>query len=186
LHAIALVVIVGLSEKQVSRLVESAYTDKNPVFVGNINAPRQIVIAGSFEGMKKVLIDARSQGARKAEMLDVPVPSHCPLLQPIADSLRAQLSSMSVSDPKVPYIANVNARAIRTAEGVAKDLADNIAHGVRWHDATTVAQELGCDLSLEMPPGHTLTDLVHENIPNISACAVTNNALRRVLKLAAI
>jgi malonate decarboxylase epsilon subunit len=180
-----LAAIVGLSETHVSRLVELAYTNDNPVFVANINAPRQIVIAGSIDGMKKVLDDARSQGARKAERLDVSVPSHCPLMQPIADSLRAQLGSMSVSDPKVPYIANVNARAVRTAQGVAKDLADNIAHGVRWHDATIVARELGCELFLEMPPGHTLRDLAQENIAKISAYSVTNDNFDHVLKLAA-
>jgi malonate decarboxylase epsilon subunit len=91
---------------------------------------------------------------------------------------------MSVNNPKTTYIANVNARAVRTAQGVAKDLADNIAHGVRWHDATTVAQELGCKLFLEMPPGHTLCDLAKENITNISAYAVTADVFDRVLKLA--
>jgi malonate decarboxylase epsilon subunit len=135
--------------------------------------------------MKKVLDDARSQGARKAEFLNVSVPSHCSLMQPIADSLLAQLGSMSVSDPKVPYIANVTARAIRTAQGVARDLADNIAHGVRWHDATVVAHELGCDLFLEMPPGHTLRDLAQENIPGISAYSMTNDNFDHVLKVAA-
>jgi malonate decarboxylase epsilon subunit len=180
-----LAAIVGLIEKHVSRLVELAYTNENPVFVANINAPRQIVIAGSIDGMKKVLDDARSQGARKAEFLNVSVPSHCSLMQPIADSLLAQLGSMSVSDPKVPYIANVTARAIRTAQGVARDLADNIAHGVRWHDATVVAHELGCDLFLEMPPGHTLRDLAQENIPGISAYSMTNDNFDHVLKLAA-
>jgi malonate decarboxylase epsilon subunit len=180
-----LAAIVGLNEKQVSRLVALAFTGENPVFVANINAPRQIVIAGSIDGMKKVLDDAQSQGARKAQLLDVEVPSHCPLMQPIADSLRAQLGSMQLRDPKVPYIANVSARAVRTAQGVAKDLADNIAHGVRWHEATVVAHELDCDLFLEMPPGHTLRDLAQENIPNISAYSVTSDNFDYVLKLAA-
>src|ERR1700735_506520 len=66
--------IVGLSETQVAKLVDSENTKEYPVFVGNINAPRQIVIAGSNEGMEAVLEKARMQGARKAERLDVPVP----------------------------------------------------------------------------------------------------------------
>jgi malonate decarboxylase epsilon subunit len=69
---------------------------------------------------------------------------------------------MKIERPKVTYIANVNACAVRTAQGIAQDLADSIAHGVRWHDATTVAQELGCDLFLELLPGHALTDLAKE------------------------
>jgi malonate decarboxylase epsilon subunit len=176
--------IVGLSEAQVAKLVEVENSAEHPVFVGNINAPRQIVIAGSNQGMERVLQKARAHGARKAERLDVPVPSHCSLLQPVADSLRNQLQSISVRNPKSIYLANVNARAMRTAQGVAKDLADNIAHGVRWHDATTVAQELGCELFLENPPGHTLSDLAKENLPGIQAHAITPEVFDRLLNLA--
>jgi malonate decarboxylase epsilon subunit len=176
--------IVGLSEAQVAKLVDAAHTKEHPVFVGNINAPRQIVIAGSNEGMERVLQQAREQGARKAERLDVPVPSHCSVLQPVADSLRKQLQSVSVEDPNPIYLANVNARAVRTAQGVARDLADNIAHGVRWHDATAVAQELGCELFLEVPPGHTLSDLARENLPGIQAYAITSGMFDRLLNLA--
>jgi malonate decarboxylase epsilon subunit len=176
--------ILGLSEMQVAKLVDAANSKEHPVFVGNINAPRQSVIAGSNEGMEQVLEKARSQGARKAERLDVPVPSHCSLLQPVADSLRNQLQSISVKDPKPIYLANVNARAVRTAQGVAKDLADNIAHGVRWHDATTVACELGCELFLEAPPGHALRDLARENLPGIQAHAITSGTFDKLLSLA--
>ena len=180
-----LAAIVGLNERQVTAIVDSAHTAATPVFVGNINAPRQVVIAGSIEGMQKVLEEASRQGARRAELLHVTVPSHCPLLSPVADSLRLQLNSMQLKAPKVPYIANVNARAVRSASAIAADLADNIAHGVRWHDATIVAEELGCNLFLEMPPGHTLTDLAEENVPGVTASVVTSDLFRHVLRLAA-
>jgi malonate decarboxylase epsilon subunit len=104
------------------------------------------------------------------------------LLQPVADSLRAQLQSMNVRDPRCVYISNVSARAVRTAAGVAKDLADNIAHGVRWHEATSVAQELGCELFLEAPPGHVLTDLARDNLDRMQAWPVTPGVFQRLLK----
>jgi malonate decarboxylase epsilon subunit len=179
-----LAAIVGLSEAHVIRLVATATTQEHPVFVGNINAPKQIVIAGSIEGMKAVLEKALLQGATKAELLDVPVPSHCPLLQPIADSLRKQMESIPVHDPKVIYISNVNARAVRTAKGITRDLADNIAYGVRWHDATSVAQELGCELFLQLPPGHTLRDLAQENLANVKTKAITPDNFNNLLHLA--
>jgi malonate decarboxylase epsilon subunit len=175
---------VGLTENHVVRLVNTANSPERPVFVSNINAPKQIVIAGSIEGMKIVLEQALLQGARKAELLDVSVPSHCPLLQPIADSLRGQLRSISLRDPKTIYIANVNARSVRTAQGVAKDLADNIAHGVRWHDATCVAQELGSELFLNVPPGHVLTDLAKENLSDMQVQPVTPANFGMLLELA--
>ncbi len=176
--------IVGFVESQVLRIVQAVTTDQEPVFLANINAPLQTVIAGSNAAMELALEQARRQGARKAERLPVSVPSHCPLLQPVAEVLRERLSGLRLRAPKTTYIGNVNARALRTPELIASDLANNIAHGVRWHDATTVARELGCHLFLEMPPGHVLSDLAKENQPGVTALPVEREALPRLLRLA--
>jgi malonate decarboxylase epsilon subunit len=176
--------IVGLNESQVTKIVEALTSYKAPVFVGNINAPRQIVIAGSNAAMDRVLDEARRQGASEAVRLHVGVLSHCPLLQPVADVLRNRISSMTLKTPKVTYVGNVTARAMRTKELVAEDLVNNIAHGVRWHDATTVLKELGCNLFLEMPPGHVLSDLAKGNLSGVSAHAVESDVLSRVLRVA--
>jgi malonate decarboxylase epsilon subunit len=179
-----LAAIVGLNESQVTKIVQALTSVQDPIFVGNINAPRQIVIAGSNVGMDRVLDKARRQGASKAVRLHVSVPSHCPLLQPVADLLEKRMSSVNLTTPRMTYVGNVNARAMRTKEMVACDLVNNIAHGVRWHDATTVLKELGCNLFLEMPPGHTLSDLAKEDLPGINSVPVEASLLPRVLHLA--
>jgi malonate decarboxylase epsilon subunit len=43
-------------------------------------------------------------------------------------------------------IDNVSGHVLRSAKAILEDLADNIAHGVRSFDATSVLEELGCDL----------------------------------------
>jgi malonate decarboxylase epsilon subunit len=72
---------------------------------------------------------------------------------------------------------------MRTKEIIARDLVNKIAHGVRWYDATTILKELGCDLFLEMPPGHTLSDLAEQNLPSINSVPVEASVLPRVLRL---
>jgi malonate decarboxylase epsilon subunit len=176
--------IVGLNESQVTKIVTALTSHEAPVFVGNVNAPRQIVITGSNAGMDRVLDEALRQGAREAVRLHVSVPSHCPLLQPVADLLERRMSSMHLKTPQLTYVGNVTARAMRTKELVARDLVNNIAHGVRWHDATTVLKELGCNLFLEMPPGHILSDLAKENLLGVDAVSVETGVLTRVLGLA--
>jgi malonate decarboxylase epsilon subunit len=94
------------------------------------------------------------------------------------------MSSVKLTTPRMTYVGNVNARAMRTKEIIARDLVNNIAHGVRWYDATTILKELGCDLFLEMPPGHTLSDLAKENLPGINSLPVEASVLPRVLRLA--
>jgi malonate decarboxylase epsilon subunit len=176
--------IVGLSESQVTTIVEATTSNQAPVFVGNINAPRQIVIAGSNTAMDRVLEEAIRQGASKAVRLQVSVLSHCPLLQPVADKLYEQISAMSLRAPAAIYVGNINARALRTKELVAKDLANNIAHGVRWHDSTRVLKELGCHLFLEMPPGRVLSDLVQANLSEVNSIPVEPASLQKICRLA--
>jgi malonate decarboxylase epsilon subunit len=89
---------------------------------------------------------------------------------------------MQISDPQFIYVSNVKARAIRSAVGVATDLADNIAYGVWWHDAISLAQELGCQLFLEMPPGHALSDLVRENMSEVEVYPVVSGSIDRLFK----
>src|SRR5208282_6529098 len=130
------------------------------------------------------LDEARRLGARKTLRLQVSVPSHCPLLQPVANILAGRISSLSLAEPQVTYVGNVAARALRNKETIAQDLVNNIAHGVRWHDATTVLKELGCRLFLEMPPGHSLTELARQNLPGVGSMPVEAPALPRILSFA--
>ena len=55
---------------------------------------------------------------------------------------------------------------------------------VRWHDAPTVACELGCKLFLGVPPGYTLIDLARENLPGIQAQPVSAETFNKLLPLA--
>jgi malonate decarboxylase epsilon subunit len=180
-----LAAIVGLNEMQVSRLVGEAYTERAPVYVGNINAPHQIVIAGSNEGIRKVLDAARKNGARKAEELHVSVPSHCPLLESVAVALRESLEKMPLQSPNYIYVGNVNARALRTPDAIAEDLASNVARSVRWYDSVTVLEELGCHLFIEMTPGHVLTQLAKETVPSVQALALGETSLKHALHVVA-
>lgn len=177
--------IVGLTESQVTDLVAVAHSAATPVYLGNINAPRQIVIAGSDAGMSTVVEAARKAGAHKAQRLHVAVPSHCPLLEPVAEALRATLKGISLQPPQLIYVSNVRARSLRHADAVAEDLANNIAHGVRWHDATTVLEELGCRLFLEMPPGAVLTALAKEAFPEVRPLSLCLRGLNSALHVAA-
>ena len=177
-------VIVGLNEGQVSLLVQAAHSGQTPVYLSDVNAPQQIVIAGSEEGMSKVLESARKYGATKAQRLDVAVPSHCVLLQPVADALRESLKAIRLQQPKMVYAGNVTGRALRSAESISEDLASNIAHGVRWYDATTVLEELGCRLFLEMPPGHVLSELARRAFPDVKTLAIGEVSIHEALALA--
>ena len=177
-------VIVGLSEPQVTNIVEVTSAAQAPVFVANVNAPHQIVIAGSNVVMDRALDEARRQGARKSVRLNVSGPAHCALLQPVADILARRISTLTLGTPQMTYVANMNTRAMRRKELVASDFANNIAQGIRWHDASEVLKQLSCKLVLEMPPRNTLSDPAQQNLDGIISVPVEARVLSRVLRLA--
>ena len=180
-----LAAIEGLDEVRVEGIVERIRTPEFPVYISNVNAPRQIVVAGSVAALDAVTAAARQQGARRAERLTVGVPSHCPLLQPVADRLEQLLARLVLRPPSMPYVSNRGGRALHDAEAIRQDLATGVAHPVRWYDALEVMRELGANLFIEMAPGHVSTHLVAELFPDVRAMSIADQGLRYATVLAA-
>jgi malonate decarboxylase epsilon subunit len=176
-------VVVGLNEQQLSGIVNEINKPESQVFLASLNAPTQIVIAGSDSGMEEVLNRAKNEGARITRRLHVSVPSHCILQQRAADELTRRIASIEIKTPNAIYIGNRRARALRDPDGIREDLATNVAHPVRWDDATTVAYERGVRLFIELPPGHTLTDLASTAFPDARTIALGQMRIDAALKL---
>jgi malonate decarboxylase epsilon subunit len=173
-----LAAIEGLNEAQVEGIVEGIRTAAFPAYLSNINAPRQIVVAGSDAALDAVIARARQRGARRSERLAISVPSHCPLLQPVADRLAEAMAGLTLRPPAMSYVSNRGGRALYDAEAIRRDLATGVAHPVRWYDALEVLRELGATLFLEMAPGHVSTHLLAELFPEVRAVSIAEQGLR--------
>jgi malonate decarboxylase epsilon subunit len=49
---------------------------------------------------------------------------------------------------------------------------------------TSVLEELGCSLFLEMPPGHVLSELAKNGFPQVKTLAISESSFRYALRLA--
>ena len=173
-----LAAIDGLDEVHVQGIVERTRSAACPVYISNINAPQQIVVAGRDAALDRVTAEARQQGAHHAERLAVNVPSHSPLLQPVADRLEQEMTKLSLQPPSMTYVSNRGGRALYDAEAIRQDLAISVANPVRWYDALEVLRELGANLFIEMAPGHVSTHLVAKLLPNVKAVSIADQGLR--------
>jgi len=180
-----LAAIEGLDEIRMESIVERIRTPAFPAYISNINAPLQIVVAGSDAAVDGVIAQARQQGARRAERLAVSVPSHCPLLQPVAERLVQAMATLTLRPPSMPYVSNRGGRALYDAEAIRMDLATNVAHPVRWYDTLEVLCELGANLFFEMAPGHVSTHLVTKLFPDVKALSIADQGLRYANVIAA-
>ncbi|MFC7395323.1 malonate decarboxylase subunit epsilon [Scopulibacillus cellulosilyticus] len=168
-------VVLGMQEKQLSNILCQIHTPENPVYIANLNSSSQMTIAGELSALKKVFEAVKEVGARKVHMLNVSVPSHCPLLKSVSGELSKILDEVSLKHPDIPYAGNRTARPLRTKEAIKEDLASSVSHPVRWHEATTVLFELGARLYVEMIPGRVLTNLAKEAFPEARAVSVSDS-----------
>jgi malonate decarboxylase epsilon subunit len=170
-------VIVGLRESLVREIVADS---SGEVYVANVNAPTQCVIAGERDAIGRALEAGNAAGARRADRLDVAVPSHCPLLAPVQARLEEVLAGVELCDPRIIYIGSVGPRVIRDAQELRNDLATGVACEVRWHDASTMLVEMGATMLIETVPGHVLTDLAQQAFPDVRALAFDDAGARAV------
>jgi malonate decarboxylase epsilon subunit len=186
-------IVTGLRERRLQDLINqvnaaghsfSAPSPVSPiVFIANINSSDQIVITGSLLGIEQVLSLACEEGGVHTRKLNVAVPSHCPLLQPVSELLAAALSSMAIHPPAIPYIGARHARVLRSPAAVREDLAEGVAHPVRWHEAMMLSIELGARLFVEMPPGRVLTDLASASFPAARALSLNHSGMDSIIYL---
>jgi malonate decarboxylase epsilon subunit len=158
--------IGGLTRQQLEPLVAQVHASGMPVYLANLNAPRQIVIAGAEDAMQAVADLAIGHGAQRAERLAVPVPSHCELLAPQAQALACAMDQVALHRPRITYISGSAARALFDGRRIGADLAANMAHPVLWADTVRHAWERGARLALEMPSGSVLTRLTAPEFPD--------------------
>ncbi|MDR3096885.1 MAG: malonate decarboxylase subunit epsilon [Paraburkholderia sp.] len=165
-----LTAVAGLSETQVEALANAQAEDSDArVYVANVNAPRQIVVAGADPALEAFAVRALAAGARKAQRLAVSVPSHCELLADATDQLVAWSRDIPFRSPEGVYVDNRGGRPLYDGDAIRADLATNMRYTVRWFDALTVMIEAGATVLVEAPPGQVLTDIAREHYPEVTA-----------------
>jgi malonate decarboxylase epsilon subunit len=158
--------IGGLTRQQLAPLVARVHAADSPVYLANLNAPRQIVIAGLDAAMQAVAALALAEGAQRAERLAVAVPSHCELFDAQARTLACAMDQVGLARPCITYISSSAARALFDGRRIGADLAANMAQPVLWADTVRHAWERGARLAVEMPSGSVLTKLTAPEFPD--------------------
>ncbi|EZI28455.1 malonate decarboxylase subunit epsilon [Pseudomonas extremaustralis] len=147
--------LIGPQLSSVEALLAEIHSPQTPVYLANINADNQTVIAGSDAAMQRVA--ARIKGNGVAKRLAVSVPSHCALLDEPAQVLARAFVPLRA--PRITYLSSTRARPIHNPDQLRDDLAFNMCRIVDWRGTVQSAYERGVRLQIELPPGSVLTGL---------------------------
>ena len=137
------------------------------VAAANLNSPDQIVIAGHTAAVERAIELAKAAGARRAVLLPVSAPFHCPLMKPAQERLAADLDAAEFRDLTVPLVNNWQGRAITTGAEARDGLYQQVPNPVRWLESMRWLAAQGVTRCIEVGPGGVLTGLLRSIDPEI-------------------
>ncbi len=154
----AMAAVMGLDAAVVAQAcVDAAQGDV--VSPANMNMPGQVVIAGATAAVARAGERAKELGARRVVPLAVSAPFHCAMMKPAEDRLEPVLRGLTVSNPRIPVVANVDAEPKRDAASAIDALVRQVSSPVRWEDVVRRLATEGVRKYVEVGPGTVLTGL---------------------------
>ena len=161
--------VLGLDDDQVEVACRLA---DNDVWVANFNAPGQVVIAGSIDGVAKAGDHAKELGAKKIMPLQVSGAFHTPYMTAARERLRAAIADASPRDTEVPVVSNVDALAHDKGDEWSSLLSAQLSSPVRWKHCLLALSEAGVTGYVELGPGGVLTGMAKRTVDTARTISV--------------
>ena len=161
--------VLGLDDDQVEVACRRADSD---VWVANFNAPGQVVIAGSPEGVAAAGVVAKELGAKKVMPLQVSGAFHTPFMAPARDRLRKAIAEASPRDTEVPVVSNVDSLAHDAGAEWSSLLSAQLSSPVRWKHCLLTLAELGVGDFVELGHGGVLTGMAKRTVDGARTISV--------------
>lgn len=150
----AMTAVLGLDSDKIQEICQQT---EGIVTIANYNCPGQIVITGEENAVLAASQALSEAGAKRCVPLKVSGPFHSELLKGAGDKLEKELAGITLRDPSIPYICNVDALDVTDAAPVKKLLKNQVSNSVCWQQSVEKMIADGVDTFIEIGPGKTLS-----------------------------
>jgi [acyl-carrier-protein] S-malonyltransferase len=155
----AMAAVLGLDLEAV-RAVAAEAAQGEVCQAANDNDPAQVVVSGHKAAVERAVDLAKEHGAKRAMLLPVSAPFHCALMAPAADVMQAALADVTMSAPRVPLIANVEAAPVSDPDRIRALLVAQVTGAVRWRESVLHMAANGVSEAWEIGAGKALSGMV--------------------------
>jgi [acyl-carrier-protein] S-malonyltransferase len=178
----AMAAVVGAELSEIGRICVEA-SQNQVCSIANLNSPSQAVIAGNTEAVDRA-VELLSGVAKRVIKLKVSAPFHCALMRPAQDRLAADLEELNFSEPAIPVVTNVDARATTAPDELRDALVRQVSAPVRWVESMQLLIEQGVDTFVEAGPGKVLSGLMRQISRDVKTLNVEDAASLETTKAA--
>ncbi len=154
-----MVSILGLERVEVEALCDKARGD-DVLEIANLLCPANIAISGSNAACERAAEMAQSFGAMRAMPLAVAGAFHTRIMKSAESKLAEALADVPMRSPRIPVVANLDARPHDAPEDIRKLLMRQVLEPVQWEESMRFLLAQGFDQFYEVGPGRVLRGLL--------------------------
>lgn len=149
-------------------------------WVANDNAPGQVVIAGTPEGIEAATTHAKEIGVRRATALNVGGAFHTPLMASAREGLIPVLHDVTFRSPTAPIVSNHDGVAYDGADGWRERSADHVTVPVRWRTSMETLAASGAEAFVEVGQGSMIAGVAKRTVADVPVigCATPDDLAR--------
>jgi [acyl-carrier-protein] S-malonyltransferase len=140
------------------------------LWVANINAPGQVVVAGGAEDITWAVENGRDHGVRRVIPLKVAGAFHSPFMAAASQQLGAALADVSFATPEFAVYANVTAAPV---EDIRTNLADQLISQVRFSETLLAMADAGVETFVHIGPGDVTATMAKRTVKGASVLVVS-------------
>jgi len=144
--------------------------DGGKLWVANVNAPNQVVVAGGAQDLDWLEENAREMGARRVVRLKVAGAFHTPFMAPALESLRVALGDVEFGEPAFPVYANATGRPITD---IPLQLAEQLVGRVRFAESLERMAAAGIATFVHIGPGDVTAGLAKRSVKGADVVVVS-------------
>lgn len=152
--------VINVAQKKLTDICKQSSEEvSEPVVIANVNAPNQIVISGSKEGIKKAAqLIAKEHG--RGIPLKVGGAWHSPYLENAATEFSGFIDGIDFKKPKTKFYSVVEQKTLDDPGAIKDSLKQQMLSQVDWIAAIKNIKALGYKAFCEIGPSKILKDLV--------------------------
>lgn len=154
--------LLGAEAEAAEALAAARRAEGGSLWVANVNAPGQVVLAGGVADLAWAEEHAREHEVRRVVLLRVAGGFHSPFMAPAADSLKAELEAALFRPPAFPVWANTTAAPYEGDAGGL--LLRQLTSPVRFAESLAGMAAAGIRTFVHVGPGDVTAGLARRSV----------------------
>lgn len=172
LESSGMAALIGGDADLAERVASRNRSEGGRLEVANINAPGQVVVAGSDTDIDWVSEHGKDLGVRRVIPLKVAGAFHSAFMAPAADAVGDALSGVAFSEPEFPVWSNTTAQP-HERDQLADTLKSQVVSTVRFEESLANMASAGVDTFVHVGPGDVTAAMARRTVDGATVHVVS-------------